>query len=548
MMNFLKRLCSDGFSEDAFKTLCSRKWSSFASASVPLPNDADFVAPKLFGFVRNLPASMQNAGLQLAVPVVVARLPEGKELGERSSRKRQFAFAKKALAAISDSGRAGGIVLGGLFAFYDAGGNFRLSLVSGTPDAATHKLRYNSFRRQSFYVSKGGTDCRTFIERLAMPADSFAALREIFSVEKLTKEFYAQVEAWFLRARERVRFPGAAELGKDELTHNSDMALRLITRLIFIWFLRAKKLVPEELFDKRKIDELLKYDDVNGSTYYKAILQNLFFATLNTKIGERGWVERRAGKQEYFRYKRFFKNDAKSKYLFDICANVPFVNGGLFENLDRADVRIDCFSNRKDNEPLLSVPDELFFDTEKGILPLLSRYNFTVEENAPADEDVSLAKKLVEVCRENAVRLAVAESLTGGIICSRLVDVPGASEVLVEGLITYTNASKVRRLHVKLSTLEEYGAVSKETAAEMTHGLLESRDADLGIATTGCAGPDSDEKGTPVGLAFVGVATRKGGKIYRMNLNGDRNYIRKCVANAAMFYALERAENKDKEN
>lgn len=410
MMNFLKRLCSDGFSEDAFKTLCSRKWSSFASASVPLPNDADFVAPKLFGFVRNLPASMQNAGLQLAVPVVVARLPEGKELGERSSRKRQFAFAKKALAAISDSGRAGGIVLGGLFAFYDAGGNFRLSLVSGTPDAATHKLRYNSFRRQSFYVSKGGTDCRTFIERLAMPADSFAALREIFSVEKLTKEFYAQVEAWFLRARERVRFPGAAELGKDELTHNSDMALRLITRLIFIWFLRAKKLVPEELFDKRKIDELLKYDDVNGSTYYKAILQNLFFATLNTKIGERGWVERRAGKQEYFRYKRFFKNDAKSKYLFDICANVPFVNGGLFENLDRADVRIDCFSNRKDNEPLLSVPDELFFDTEKGILPLLSRYNFTVEENAPADEDVSLDPELLGRVFENLLAFVNPET------------------------------------------------------------------------------------------------------------------------------------------
>lgn len=410
MMNFLKRLCSDGFSEDAFKTLCSRKWSSFASASVPLPNDADFVAPKLFGFVRNLPASMQNAGLQLAVPVVVARLPEGKELGERSSRKRQFDFAKKALAAISDSGRAGGIVLGGLFAFYDAGGNFRLSLVSGTPDAATHKLRYNSFRRQSFYVSKGGTDCRTFIERLAMPADSFAALREIFSVEKLTKEFYAQVEAWFLRARERVRFPGAAELGKDELTHNSDMALRLITRLIFIWFLRAKKLVPEELFDKRKIDELLKYDDVNGSTYYKAILQNLFFATLNTKIGERGWVERRAGKQEYFRYKRFFKNDAKSKYLFDICANVPFVNGGLFENLDRADVRIDCFSNRKDNEPLLSVPDELFFDTEKGILPLLSRYNFTVEENAPADEDVSLDPELLGRVFENLLAFVNPET------------------------------------------------------------------------------------------------------------------------------------------
>ncbi|MGN0884214.1 MAG: Eco57I restriction-modification methylase domain-containing protein [Candidatus Spyradosoma sp.] len=410
MMNFLKRLCSNGFSEDAFKTLCTRKWSSFAFAPVPLPDDADFVAPKLFGFVKNLPASTQNAGLQLAVPIVVARLPDGRELGERSSRKRQFDFAKKTLAAISDSGRAGGVVLGGLFAFYDAGGNFRLSLVSGTPDAATHKLRYNSFRRQSFYVRKGGADCRTFIERLAMPADSFAALREIFSVEKLTKEFYAQVEAWFLWARERVSFPGAAELGKDELTHNSDMALRLITRLIFIWFLRAKKLVPEELFDKRKIDELLKYDDANDSTYYKAILQNLFFATLNTKRTERGWVERRAGKQEYFRYKRFFRNDAKSKYLFDICANVPFVNGGLFENLDRADVRIDCFSNRKDNEASLSVPDELFFDAEKGILPLLSRYNFTVEENAPADEDVSLDPELLGRVFENLLAFVNPET------------------------------------------------------------------------------------------------------------------------------------------
>lgn len=429
MMNFLKRLCSNGFSEDAFKTLCTRKWSSFAFAPVPLPDDADFVAPKLFGFVKNLPASTQNAGLQLAVPIVVARLPDGRELGERSSRKRQFDFAKKTLAAISDSGRAGGVVLGGLFAFYDAGGNFRLSLVSGTPDAATHKLRYNSFRRQSFYVRKGGADCRTFIERLAMPADSFAALREIFSVEKLTKEFYAQVEAWFLWARERVSFPGAAELGKDELTHNSDMALRLITRLIFIWFLRAKKLVPEELFDKRKIDELLKYDDANRSTYYKAILQNLFFATLNTKGTERGWVERRAGKQEYFRYKRFFKNDAKSEYLSDICANVPFVNGGLFENLDRAGVRIDCFSNRKDNEDRLSVPDELFFAPEDsveitlkdkdgkltkkktgGILNLLSRYNFTVEENAPADEDVSLDPELLGRVFENLLAFVNPET------------------------------------------------------------------------------------------------------------------------------------------
>ena len=165
-----------------------------------------------------------------------------------------------------------------------------------------------------------------------------------------------------------------------------------------------------------------------------------------------------------------------------------------------------------------------------------------------ADCDCSLARRFVDVCREKGIKAVVAESLTGGMICSSIVDIPGASEVLSEGLIPYTTAAKVRRLHVKLSTLETYGAVSKETAGEMTHGLLANRDVDLGIATTGCAGPESDEKGTPVGLAFVGVATRKGGKIYRLNLAGERNYIRRCVANAAMFYALKCAENGDKEN
>ena len=178
----------------------------------------------------------------------------------------------------------------------------------------------------------------------------------------------------------------------------------------------------------------------------------------------------------------------------------------------------------------------------------LDAINAAFADRIYSDCDCSIAKKLVDACRENGLRLIVAESVTGGMVCSSIVDVPGAREVLTEGLITYTNAAKVRRLHVKLSTLETYGAVSKETAGEMAHGLLENRDVDLGIATTGGAGPDSDEKGTPVGLAYVGIATRKGGKIYRINLSGDRNYLRRCVANAAMFYALKSAQNSDKEN
>lgn len=172
-----------------------------------------------------------------------------------------------------------------------------------------------------------------------------------------------------------------------------------------------------------------------------------------------------------------------------------------------------------------------------------SEITTALSEHIYADYDTSLAKRLVETCLDKGIRLAVAESLTGGMVCSSIVDVPGASNVLIEGFVTYTNTAKVRRLHVKLPTIETRGAVSKEVAGEMTQGLLANRDIDMGIATTGCAGPDSDEHNTPVGLAFVGVATRRGGKIYRLNLQGERNYIRKCVANAAMFYALKSAEN-----
>ena len=164
-----------------------------------------------------------------------------------------------------------------------------------------------------------------------------------------------------------------------------------------------------------------------------------------------------------------------------------------------------------------------------------------------AEGETSLAERLVEECRNRGITLAVAESLTVGMICSAIVDVPGASAVLSEGFVTYTNAAKVRRLHVRLSTIESEGAVSAKTAGEMAKGLIEDRTADVAISTTGCAGPDSDENDTPVGLAFVGVTTRTGGKVYRLNLSGERNYIRKCVANTAMFYALKCVENKDKE-
>jgi hypothetical protein len=90
---------------------------------------------------------------------------------------------------------------------------------------------------------------------------------------------------------------------------NSTSVIRLITRLMFVWFLKQKKLIADELFDTQELEKMLKYNDSTGSTFYKAILQNLFFATLNTEMGEkRKFVNRQSGIQGFYRYERFFKN------------------------------------------------------------------------------------------------------------------------------------------------------------------------------------------------------------------------------------------------
>ncbi len=151
---------------------------------------------------------------------------------------------------------------------------------------------------------------------------------------------------------------------------------------------------------------------MTGSTYYKAILQNLFFATLNLDPNEarRAFINDNRNYQvigvEGYRYKRFFRPGMADQFI-NTCAAIPFLNGGLFECLDknredRASVRrLDCFSNRKENEPLLAVPDTLFFDPQRGLFPLLNRYNFTVEENTPLDQEVALDPELLGKVFEN---------------------------------------------------------------------------------------------------------------------------------------------------
>src|SRR5699024_9643990 len=101
------------------------------------------------------------------------------------------------------------------------------------------------------------------------------------------------------------------DIDEDQHQINSQAMIRLITRIIFVWFMKQKGLIPEEIFDKEYLDSILNYEDKTGSTYYKAILQNLFFATLNTEMSDkRKWITSTGyGVQHFYRYKRFFNED-----------------------------------------------------------------------------------------------------------------------------------------------------------------------------------------------------------------------------------------------
>ena len=220
--------------------------------------------------------------------------------------------------------------------------------------------------------------------------------------EELNKEFYRKLFAWFEWAVKESTFP----TDENRVLKPEEHVIRLITRLLFIWFIKQQGLVAEELFNKTQIQDLLKEDNFDtGDSYYRAVLQNLFFATLNTEIDKR-----RFSKETYdtnrdfscYRYKAQMRDPDKLLSLF---AQTPFINGGLFDCLDtfkatgEKSYRIDCFSDNQYHK--LSIPNRLFFDKNRGLLPLLEHYKFTVEENTPIEQEVALDPELLGKVFEN---------------------------------------------------------------------------------------------------------------------------------------------------
>jgi len=268
---------------------------------------------------------------------------------------------------------------------------------------------------------------------------NFAGLHEAWRKRlgglALNERFYREVANWYFWALTSpgVVLPRSVENNPNAPEREKQRAIffiRLLTRLIFCWFLQEKGLVPRDLFRPRVAEQLLKDSSPAAGTYYKAFLQNLFFATLNQEQGERGWRRKYPGSRDgnrgitnLWRYRDLLVSPDEFETL--LRERVPFVNGGLFDCLDDVrdesgtpNARLDDFSEEREND--LCLPNDLFFGDERtvdlstiyedarrkkekvsGLVEILSRYKFTIEENTPLEEEIALDPELLGKVFEN---------------------------------------------------------------------------------------------------------------------------------------------------
>ena len=366
------------------------------------------------------------------------------EIRHKSKHDARVGLSKEAFRFLADEWKNRALVI---FVPEDNNDNYRFSLITvdlEETESGRIAKRYSNPRRYSYFLGKGiayYTPNKYLNEKGRVK--EIEDLKNRFSVEVLTEAFYSELSDWYAWAVKTVRFPNKLEDSTDDDKFNAEATIRLVTRLIFVWFLKQKHLIPDEFFDESYIaDKLLKnfcpnevvnlFGKSEESVYYKAILQNLFFAMLNSPItpeGKETISERRFrnGRSDYdnnklMRYESLFTDPD----LFVSIANrtVPFLNGGLFDCLDDKDNHnyIDGFSDREVVQKSLIVPDYLFFGEEvgknidlsewygdstkkkvsaRGIIDILKRYNFTVEENTPFDQEVSLDPELLGKVFEN---------------------------------------------------------------------------------------------------------------------------------------------------
>ena len=330
---------------------------------------------------------------------------------------------------------------------------------------------------------------------------------QVLDVNILNKKFFQDLANWYFWAMDIVSFPDDLEKKKD--VRNATNLIRLITRVVFIWFIKEKSLVPNTLFNKLHLDAILKDFNKNkkSQNYYHAILQNLFFGTLNQKMNERKFAKdggniktnvEEYGVKNLFRYSDLF--NVSEKEVMQMFKDVPFLNGGLFDCLDKPNedgkiMYVDGFSRNPKKQAIL--PDYIFFGEEReidlnniyatknkkyksrGLIKLLESYKFTVAENTPIEEEIALDPELLGKVFENLLASynpetqTTARKQTGSFYTPREI----VNYMVDESLFEYIKQNVINdnaEFETQLRELVSYSETPNPFDEKVTKSLIEA--------------------------------------------------------------------------
>lgn len=329
---------------------------------------------------------------------------------------------------------------------------------------------------------------------------SFAELHKnwlkALSVSELNKKFYTELSNWFFWTMD------TCQLSKDNTVNDNLMfGIRMITRIIFNWFIKEKGIVSEKIFDKQTYLDLLKPEyREQGDLYYKVILQNLFFGCLSKPMDRREFrsENRFQGKNtgydvnNLFRYAKYLNNPQE---VVDLFKDIPFLNGGLFECTDdkRNGKYVDCFTDN-DSKNFLKIPDEIFFmegekvvdlsahfDNNKsfknakvrGLFTILNSYKFTIDETTPVEEEIALDPELLGRVFENLLAAhnpetkTTARKSTGSYYTPREIVDYMCEQSLINYLKTKIESLNIDNIDDKLEELLSYSETHSFTESEV---------------------------------------------------------------------------------
>lgn len=203
----------------------------------------------------------------------------------------------------------------------------------------------------------------------------------------------------------------------------------------------------------------------------------------------------------------------------------------------------------KDNEAILRITAKAHNEQEamELIKPVADEIYNRLGDAIYGEGDTNLESVVAELLINKKMTISTSESCTGGLLAGTLIEYPGISSVFMDGVVSYSNESKMYRLGVKEETLEKYGAVSHETAAEMAKGIAETAGTNIGISTTGIAGPGGGSPEKPVGLVYVGICINGNVKTKEMHFAGTREKIRGRAVYGALNWLRKELLNLDEQ-